>query len=319
MSFFRRDNRPNKPRRKAARNHRRSDGRARSTARFGDAGDTLRRGLSVAAVLAKLGGVVAAAAVAVWGGYRAYLHATTADYFAVERIEIEGERRLTDAEVLAAGGLEVGTNVFKVDTASVAAALREHPWIAEAEVERRLPRSVSIEVIERRAGAMVLFDVPYLVDDAGEIFKRWAPKDPSPTPLITGFAREQLRGGEQLVEEGIRDALALARRYESTGLDRIAPLAEIHAEVDGGFSLTAGEDPFYVYFGKGPYRSKLRRLAQLLSRMRDDGVRPAVVYFDNEVRPDRVTVKTKPPKESSAADRRAELTGEQEVKKTSKI
>jgi cell division protein FtsQ len=318
MSVFRRENKRKKPRRTAARN-RRSERRARSTARFGDAVGTLRRGLRVAAVLARLGGVVAAAAVAVWGGYRAYLHATTADYFAVERIEIEGARRLADAEVLAAGGLEVGTNVFKVDTASVAAALRKHPWIAEAEVERRLPRSVSIELIERRAGAMVLFDVPYLVDDAGEIFKRWVPGDPSPTPLITGFVREQLSGGKRLVEEGIRDALALARRYESTGLDRVAPLAEIHAEVDGGFSLTAGENPFYVHFGKGPYRRKLRRLAQLLSRMRDDGVRPAVVYFDNEVRPDRVTVKTKSPEETSLADRRDEPTDAKEAKKTSKI
>jgi len=63
--------------------------------------------------------------------------------------------------------------------------------------------------------------------------------------------------------------------------------------VGGDFSLTVGDDPFYVRLGSSPYRVKLERLSRLLSRLQKSDRRPSVVYFDNEKRPDRVTVKLK--------------------------
>jgi len=234
------------------------------------------------------------AGLCVWGGVLAYRHATTAQYFAVDDIEIEGNKRLGETEILAAGRVERGMNIFSVDVDEVAARLREHPWIADAAASRRLPRSLSIEVVERRAEALVLFDVPYLVDDSGEVFKRFVVGDPRLRPIITGFTREEFAVDEELVRAGIRDAISLARRFRATGIERRAPLQEIHREVDGSFSLTIGEDPFYVRFGRGPYRQKLQRLSALLLQIERDGQRPAMVFFDNEVRPDRVTVKVKP-------------------------
>ena len=138
--------------------------------------------------------------------------------------------------------------------------------------------------------------------DAGTVFKRWAPGDPTPSPIISGLSREQLALDADAVQTATTDAIALARRYRAQGLERVAPLAEVHAEVDGGFSLTVGADPFYVRFGKGPYRQKLARLADLLRRLRADGERPAVIFFDNEIRPDRVSVKLKKRHQDPVAD-----------------
>ena len=76
-----------------------------------------------------------------------------------------------------------------------------------------------------------------------------------------------------------------------TGLDGLATLGEIHRELGDGFSVTLGKDPFYVRLGQAPYRKKLNRLAKLLRKLSRSGKRPAVIYFDNEKRPDRVTVK----------------------------
>ena len=227
------------------------------------------------------------------GGVLAYGHATSAEYFAVDEIRIDGHKRLGRTEVLAVARVEPGMNIFAVDVDEVADRLRAHPWIADAAASRQLPRSLAMEVVERKAEAMVLFDVPYLLDDSGEVFKRWVAGDPRPRPILTGFTREEFAVDEEIVRTGIRDAISLARRYRAAGIERRAPLHEIHHEVDGSFSLTIGEDPFYVRFGKGPYRSKLRRLASLLVQIERDKQRPAVVFFDNEVRPDRVTVKIK--------------------------
>lgn len=285
---------PNRRRKRAA-----DDNRRRGSAKPKRDRKRLRR---VLLALVKLFVAGAITGLAVWGGIMAYRHATTAAYFAVDTIEIEGATRLSEAEILAAAGVEPGMNVFAVDVDDAASRLGSHPWVAEAEVTRRLPRSVAIQVLERKVEALVLFDVPYLVDDSGEVFKRWALGDPRPRPLLTGFSREEFAVDGDDVRAGIRDAISLARRYRAAGIERRAPLAEIHREIDGSFSLTIGDDPFYVRFGKGPYRKKLKRLAALLVQISRDGERPAMVFFDNEVRPDRVTVKVKPKDTTPAAE-----------------
>ncbi len=247
------------------------------------------------------GAVITAAAI--WGGMRVWGYATSAEYFAVDDVIVAGASRLTEREVLETAGFTPGMNVFKIDMEAMARTLEAHPWVLDAAVRRRIPRSVSIKIRERRPEALVLFDLPYLVDDTGEVFKRWAPGDPVPVPVITGFSREQyaLDGGG--VDESVREAIAFARRYRASGLERIAPLAEVHREADGGITTVAGSDPFGVKFGAGPYRRKFARLAALLDRMRSDGRKPAMIYLDNEVRPDRVTVKIKEGKDPPAEGR----------------
>jgi cell division protein FtsQ len=226
-------------------------------------------------------------------GAAAYRHATTSEYFAFKVAEISGGKRLGDAEILDAAGLVRGQNIFSVDMAQARRALMNHPWIAEAEVARQLPGSLRIAIVERRAKVMVNFDVLYLVDDTGKVFKRWKWGDPIPAPVITGIAREEFVESSEAVEDILRDAIDLADRYRASGLEKVAALAEIHRETDGGFSLTVGDDPAYVRFGRPPYRNKLTRLAALFARLNQDGNTPAVIYFDNEIRPDRITVKLK--------------------------
>jgi cell division protein FtsQ len=229
----------------------------------------------------------------VLAGAGAYRHATTSDYFAFKVAEISGGKRLGDASILEAAGLVQGQNIFSVDVARVRRALLTHPWIAEAEVARQLPGRLRIDIVERRAKVMVNFDVLYLVDDTGKVFKRWKWGDPIPSPVVTGIAREEFVESSEAVEDILRDAIDLADRYRASGLEKVAALAEIHREMDGGFSLTVGDDPTYVRFGRPPYRNKLVRLAALFFRLNQDGNTPAVIYFDNEIRPDRITVKLK--------------------------
>jgi hypothetical protein len=95
------------------------------------------------------------------------------------------------------------------------------------------------------------------------------------------------------VETILCDAIDLADRYTASGLERIAPLQEIFREEDDGFSLTVGTDPTYVKLGKGPYKTKLTRLSTLLARLMRERQRPGQIFFDNEIRPDRITVKFK--------------------------
>ncbi|MCP4604046.1 MAG: FtsQ-type POTRA domain-containing protein [Proteobacteria bacterium] len=252
-------------------------------------------------------------------GLAVYRHATTSKYFTVTEFEVKGVRRLSEVEVIKTAGFSKGGNIFAVDVEQAKVKLDQHPWIAGASVKRHLPRSVDIDVTERIPVATILLDVPYLVDDTGEVFKRWARGDPTPAPVLTGFSREHFVDDPTSVHDTVRDAIDLSRRYNAAGLMKTAPLAEIHYEVDGSFSFAIEGDPLYVRFGNGPYRTKLKRFATLLSKLRRNSHRPTMIFFDNEVRPDRVTVKIKKHRDKKGEEAKKTVSSSNLQKRMSKI
>jgi cell division protein FtsQ len=239
------------------------------------------------AVLATIGAVL-------WGAKLVYHYALTSTYFALQHVEINGNERLSNGEVLEAAGIQMDQNIFEVRLSEVVRRLEETPWVVDARVSQKLPKTIRIDIVERKPEMLVLFDVPYLVDESGEIFKRWVPGDPMPECVITGVTRRELAEDPEDTQQIILDAISLRNRYDAVGNHRYAKLYEIHREIDGGFSLTVGKSPFYVKLGKPPYREKLNRIAQLFAKLSKGSREPLIVYFDNEKRPDRVTVKFKP-------------------------
>ena len=69
--------------------------------------------------------------------------------FGARRFDVTGNRTLESEQVLAAAGLELGTNVAHLDAGEVEDRLRADPWVEDATVERDLPGTVIIHVRER--------------------------------------------------------------------------------------------------------------------------------------------------------------------------
>ncbi len=237
--------------------------------------------LSVAAVVA---GVVAAA-------HLIERHVRTSDSFATSAVETEGLTRLDRAEVLRWTGLALGQNVFQVSASEAQRRLLRHPWIRSASVERRLPGTYRIQVRENRPAALLSLGELYLVSDDAKVFKKQTEGDPVDLPVITGIDRERFTGDREYRTAVLDHAISLLDDYCEVGLRRREPVAEIHVEDDGGFSIYAGQDAVHVALGPPPFRPKLRRLRKVLDRLQQKKARPAYVYLDNDRRPDRVTVR----------------------------
>ncbi len=75
------------------------------------------------------------------------------DYFRVRRVEIAGLQYLAPAKVVASLGLESNATVFD-DLAAAGRRLTTLPGIISAEVERRLPGTLEIAVVEARPVAL---------------------------------------------------------------------------------------------------------------------------------------------------------------------
>ena len=77
-----------------------------------------------------------------FAGYTGWQHFQQSDSLLVKNIEVAGIQRVAENEVLAYADLKVGSPVFDINLADCAESVRQHPWIDEATVRRRLPDGI---------------------------------------------------------------------------------------------------------------------------------------------------------------------------------
>ena len=122
-----------------------------------------RRVLKWAAVGLAGGGIVAAA---IWvvqpgtvkgvgDGIRAgFVSATAEAGMTVQRIRTEGQHRMSPDAIHAAVGVDLGTPIFEVDLAAARAGVEAIGWVEKATVERHLPSTLHVRVVERTPVAL---------------------------------------------------------------------------------------------------------------------------------------------------------------------
>jgi cell division protein FtsQ len=90
------------------------------------------------------------------GGMLPGLVAQTANRagLSVDAIKITGHQRTTQAEVLTALGFEANPSIVSLDVEQARLNLLQLPWVASASVGKAYPSAVSVEILEKKAGAI---------------------------------------------------------------------------------------------------------------------------------------------------------------------
>jgi cell division protein FtsQ len=201
-------------------------------------------------------------------------------------VEVAGARLLAPHEVLAAGGIALGGSVWD-DPSAWEARLRAHPVVAEAEVTRRLPRTLHVRVVEKRPAALAEVGALQPVTAAGEVL----PVDPARVAVDLPLLRARVTAGpdRRLREGGARAALAQAGRLAELDPALAALVSEVRPERGGGVRLTLSRPAAEVLLpAEAPDAGRLRLLRAALDdvrRRQDAGAGPARVdlRFDDQV------------------------------------
>ncbi|TVM19781.1 cell division protein FtsQ [Oceanidesulfovibrio indonesiensis] len=78
-----------------------------------------------------------------------YRYMTQHEYFALKKLEVSGNKRLANVEVLSAAGVSLGQNTLELNMRDVEAGLLANPWVERALVKRVLPSTFRVTVFER--------------------------------------------------------------------------------------------------------------------------------------------------------------------------
>ena len=252
----------------------------RAAARSGERRRAIRR--RVLALLGVCLGVPALAVGLYWGGHQAWLGMFAENpFFEIRRIDVTTDGMLGVADIQEHAQVRPGLNLFAVRPQDIRAALLAVPVIADAQVGRRLPDGLVIEVTERIAVARLGrpgAGSPLAVDATGHVL------GPSSVrislPVIQGVRDVGLRPGDVVADALLKDALAILEICNNEKMRAVLAVASVDVgnEERIEVGLASGER---VLLSRDRMRDKLWQLREMLKEARRRGL--ALATYDMTV------------------------------------
>ncbi len=218
----------------------------------------------------------------------------TARPFAVERIEVVGQSRLSADEVISASGLAPGQNFFGLDARRAVTGVEALPRVRRAELVRAFPNGVTLLVEERQPFVLVhaggldrLFwpadrffwpadrffwpaDRFFWVDEQGVPIGNETRAQALDAPLVSGVGDEDGAAAGRTPSERVAAGVALIRtlmRLQSPLLTEISEVDVSRAEGPVLYMLDGVE----VRLGSEDWNDRLGRLGGVLAQLRASG------------------------------------------------
>ncbi len=208
--------------------------------------------------------------------------------FKHKQINITSDGRLSTAKLLAYADIPQGVNLFAVDFKAVRKNLSSVPLIESIRIQRKLPDTLMIQVVERDALAQIRWTrrgLPFLLDRHGVVLP--ATRTGQSLPLIDGLQLDKLRPGEQLEDSGVQYVLDLLSTADSLGLGSKIKFKRFNLHYSD-FIRAELNDEVTAQFPRHSAREKLIRLVRVMQMARDQGDRVKTV----DLVPDGINVPT---------------------------
>ena len=110
--------------------------------------------------------------------------------FNISKIEVKGNEIISSDTIISLSGLKTNENIFRISKKNINNKLKENPYIKDVTIDRKLPRTVEINIDERKVAyqAKVINSYVYL-DYQGYILE--VSEKEKDVPIVEGFNTDQ--------------------------------------------------------------------------------------------------------------------------------
>jgi cell division protein FtsQ len=207
--------------------------------------------------------------------------------FAVDRIEVAGQSRLSAEEVVKASGLAPGQSLWTLDARRAVAGVESLPLVRRAELVRAFPNRVTLFVEERQPFTLVSAGHLYWVDEQGVALGPESRAVSVEAPVISGLGAEDVAAG-RMPSERLATGVALLRTLMRAQSPLLREISEVDVSRPEGPVLYM-LDGVEVRIGTEDWEGRLGRLGGVLAQLRASG--QTVTSIDLRFR-DQVVFKT---------------------------
>jgi cell division protein FtsQ len=204
--------------------------------------------------------VSAAVVLAVVGytGYTIVHYMRTSPRFAIRSVSVGGLNRIEEGAVVRRAGVESSLNVFEVDLEAVRERVEGLKWVKFATVQRLLPDTIAIKIVERTPVGLARIRGKILqFDEEGELLERDRGSG-ADFPILHGLTPDDAEMNQKKVDLYIRIMQDLHGKDE---------LSEVQIDDDLDVSVISQSEPILVTLGADHFRERWGQYLQLRQKI----------------------------------------------------
>jgi cell division protein FtsQ len=179
----------------------------------------------------------------------------------IKQVKIDGNRIVGENEILQLTQVQLNAFLYKVDLTAIQRNVMSHHYIKDALVERNLPNSIHIQIVERVPIAMLNRPETMYLDENGVVLPRSISHRLFDLPMISGIsASEPLALGSIMKQSDVMETLQLLATMKIVNRPMYHNISEVQVRNGGDIIVYSTEGGVPIIFGRDEMPSKLVRL-----------------------------------------------------------
>ncbi len=200
--------------------------------------------------------------------------------FNVRSIEVNGVSRISKEDIVALSGFTLGGHIYEANLNKAQTMIKTNLWVEQVSVERRLPSTLVINVIERvPVAAIITQDSIYIVDFSGTLLLKQKLLDGLAVIAVSGITGldPDIKLGSVLEPEGVGVALSVIKQMDERSASVVSELdvsntQDIVAHLSYGVDCHLGD--------KSDFGKKFTVAMEIIDSERRKGLLESVDYID---------------------------------------
>jgi len=171
--------------------------------------------------------------------------------FNIKTITVSGNSKISTDEIISLSELQLEQNIFNYRQKDVIKKIKENSYIESVKINRKIPDSIEIVVVERKASFMIKLASAYVfINNQGYILE--ISENKKSLPIIEGIQtiQENIQIGNRLCKEDLiklNDVLKIMESSHSNNLDKY--ITQINITDSDNYILTLQKKKKTVHLG----------------------------------------------------------------------
>lgn len=130
-----------------------------------------------------------------------FVLALNTDIFIIDNIKVLGNNKISKDIIINASSINTGENIFKISTRTSKKTIENLPYVKEAEIKRKFPKGILIEIIERKEIVQIKEISSYGFIDIDGYILDIVDIQNDQLPLLLGFNIGNKKAGDNLFSQ----------------------------------------------------------------------------------------------------------------------
>ena len=126
----------------------------------------------------------------------------TVPAFNISQVKVSGLENITEEEILTSANVDIGKNIFKLNTKDIKNKIVKNSYIDDVKIKRKLPNTIAIDITERKPAFYIEgADGNYIIDINGMVIGKEEDVEAIDILKVEGVPEENIVIGESIEGE----------------------------------------------------------------------------------------------------------------------